>query len=123
MPRPHTRATRASALWSEPLTVDVIDTNEHRYDVRIREGTGALVAALRIEYSLRARSAACGELRVLDATGGPKQKRRALVLLLREALHHAQDLGLQQGCALVLPALTDIAERISGQRAQVHRSD
>ena len=112
---------RQQSVWSEPLAASTIDTQPNRYQVRVTQGDGSLVAALRIDW--RGNRATCGELRVLDANGGPRQKRRALVLLLRAALHHAQDLGVQYGTVLVMPAMQDIAERLAGRQAQIVNSD
>jgi len=104
-------------MWPEPLIPasedDASDPKRFRTVVRAGDRTVA-VAALEVIISPRARFATCGELTILDATGAPQQRVRALVLLMREALRRAAELNIQHVYADVPDRLRDFLFRCFG---------
>ena len=55
-----------------------------------------------------------GEMRVLDASGAPRQTARALVLLVREALRYADSIGVRRVETEAPPRLRAFAARMCG---------
>jgi hypothetical protein len=105
-------------VWSEPLTPASTDRDAHTFDTIVRDASGKPVAAVRCIVNRQARTGFFGEMRIDDDAGGPRQKARALVLMTREALAHAAQLGIQHVRTELPQRMQAFAERISGRTAQ-----
>jgi hypothetical protein len=103
-------------MWVEPLTPVARVEDPYTFDVIVRDGDGEPVAGVRCAVNVDARCGAFGEMIITNDHGGPKQRLRALVLLVREALNHANDLGLLHVETRVPPRLLDFARRMAGVR-------
>lgn len=102
-------------MWAEPLESLVRDIDEYRFVVVVTDGDGMTVAEA---DALVNRHAGCGylaELRIVAAGGGVRQKRRALVLLVREACRHAQALGVTRAHTETTAALRAFGEQLAGR--------
>ena len=62
----------------------------------------------------RRKIALCSALKITDASGAPRQKARALVLLMREALRHAVELGIRQRARRGDAGMLQLAKRVTG---------
>ncbi len=82
-------------MWAEPLAAVAVDLDEHQFRVDVLAGDGWLVAAVLCVVNREACTGFYGTMEILDDQGGARQNLRALVLLTREALRHAQALGIQ----------------------------
>ena len=101
-------------MWPEPLAASTRELNPYSADVRVRDASGALVAHVRIGYNRDFGTGYYGEMQIDDPAGGPRQKVRALVLLTREALRHAQEIGLTSVATDAPPRLAAFAARMCG---------
>ena len=81
-------------VWSEPLTAGSVIRDAQTFDTIVRDATGKPVAGVRCLVNTDARTGWFGEMRIDDNAGGIKQNARALVLMVREALRQAADLGI-----------------------------
>jgi hypothetical protein len=101
-------------MWPEPLTPAARDLDEYRFAVDVTDGSGAVVATA---AALVNRGARCGYLAsvdIIEPDAGPRQVRRAIVLLAREACRHAQALGITTTSAEFTPATRALGERLAG---------
>ena len=105
-------------MWAEPLTVSTRRTDTHTVAVTVHDAAGVPVAAVLCAHNARAGFGAFGEMRVLDDRGGPKQTRRALVLLVREALRYADALGITRVRTEAPERLEPFASRMCGLSAE-----
>jgi hypothetical protein len=111
-------------VWSEPLTVDSRDIDIGRdgdvdgFATTVRQQGGTMVAQVRCITNQQARTGFFGEMNIVDQQGAPRQTQRALVLLVREALRHAADLGIQHVRTELPPRMQSFAERIAGAQAR-----
>ncbi len=106
------------AMWPEPLTADTTLTGEHTFTVTTRAGDGRAVAQVLALHNTDAGYGLFGEMQIIDPNGGPRQRVRALALLVRQALHTAADLGITRAHTDVdatRPALLDFARRMAGR--------
>lgn len=92
-------------MWAEPLTAATDEIDPYTVEVVVRAGDGTRVAAVRCAYSRESAFGLFGEMRTLDADGAPRQRLRALALLVREALRFAADAGVAR-------VRTDAPERL-----------
>jgi hypothetical protein len=102
-------------MWQEPLAVTSRGLDAYRFVAEVADGGGSVVGVADGLLNRDARCGYLGELRLLDANGGVRQRRRALVLLIREACRHAQALGVTQARAEATASMRALAERLSGR--------
>ena len=109
-------------VWAEPLRPAFRDDADG-YAVAVVDNERTLCAAVRIDVrdAGRRRVATCNTLRVLDQSGAPRQKIRALVILMRAALQHAQQLGATHAQAYVTPQMLALAMKITGHEPDDQR--
>jgi hypothetical protein len=93
-------------MWLEPLTASSRPVDEHTVDVLAHDGRGSIVARVRCGYNARAGCGLFGEMLVVDRAGAPRQRVRALALLVREALRFAEAAGVTR-------VRTDAPERMA----------
>lgn len=100
--------------WADPLRPAFRD-DASGYTVGVVDNERQLVATVRIDTYGRGRRrlAWCRTLRV-QSDGAPRQKVRALVLLMRAALQHAAQLGIVYGRAEATPQMLALAKKITG---------
>lgn len=111
-------AAEVITMWPEPLTPDTLIPTKHTALIRVRAGDGRTVARVRALYNAQAGYGILGAMAITDARGGPKQRVRALALLVSEALRAAGDLGIKRAHTDVdpeRPALLDFARRLAGR--------
>ena len=103
-------------MWAEPLRTAVDDTSEHEFTVRTLDGAGVPVAEVKCGIHRPSRCGIFGEMRALRDDGAPRQRARALVLLVRASLDHAASLGIRKVSTDVPagPALRDFAAELTG---------
>jgi hypothetical protein len=101
-------------MWDEPLTAEPITINHHHFDTIVTAGDGRAVARVRCSVDARTRCGYFGEMNITDNDGAPRQRLRALVLLTRESLRHAQELGITRVRTDAPPRLADFARRLTG---------
>lgn len=102
-------------MWTEPLVPRINDLGEYRFAVKVTDGDGVTVAEADALVNRRAGCGYLAELRIVAEGGGARQKRRALVLLVREACRHAQALGVTQAHTETTAALRAFGERLAGR--------
>lgn len=103
-------------MWAEPLTSDVIELDRHHFlAVVFAADDKRPVAEVRCAVNVAARSGAYGEMIITRKDGAPRQVLRALVLLTRAALAHAQELGITHVQTEVPDRLLDFARKMSGE--------
>ena len=100
-------------MWSEPLTAASVIRDAQTFDTIVRDSTGLRVAGVRCLVNVDARTGWFGEMRIDDNSGGVKQTARALVLMVREALRQAADLGIQHVRTEAPPRLVAFAQRMT----------
>jgi hypothetical protein len=101
-------------MWPEPLTAAALDIDEYRFRVELSAGPDAqLVATAWCLVNQGARSGYLAEISI-DPDGGARQKRRAIVLLVRECCRHAQALGITSCHAELSQAMRALGERLAG---------
>jgi hypothetical protein len=102
-------------VWADPLRPAFRD-DARGYNVAIVDNERTLVALLRVDVygSGRRRIAWAQGASITDDNGAPKQKLRALALLVRGALQHAVQLGIPHVRADVTPQLTALVKKITG---------
>lgn len=101
-------------MWSEPLAVRVEDAGAYAFDAIVADGGGRDVARARCAINRGARCGVFGEMVVLDGAGSPRQRLRALVLLIREALRYGAEIGITDVAAETPEALEPLVSRLSG---------
>lgn len=100
-------------MWTDPLAVTIQPVSPTRYRVIARDALRTVVGVATVHVGPTARTGYFGEMRV-DADGAPRQRVRCMVLLIREAIRHAQDIGLTYGDSHPTPALRAFVARITG---------
>ena len=101
-------------MWSEPLTATAVQRHASGSVVTVTDGSGTKVAHVICAYSIEAHSAYYGSMQIDDQSGTTRQKMRAFVLMTREALRHAEELGLVTVETDAPPALRAFAGRMTG---------
>jgi hypothetical protein len=101
-------------MWPEPLTPTARDIDDYRFAVDVTDGSGAVVATADALVNRGARCGYLAEARITDPSGGLRQKRRAIVLLVREACRHAQAMGITSTTSELTPAIRALGERLAG---------
>jgi hypothetical protein len=101
-------------MWAEPLIATTEPLASHTVAVTVHDAAGTPCAAVLCAYSLESGTGSLGEMRVLDERGGPRQRVRALALLVREALRYANALGLERVRTEAPERLMPFAARMSG---------
>lgn len=101
-------------MWPEPLTPRTRRLDEHNLIAEVLAGDGAIVATAPYVVNVTARTGAFGTMEITDERGAPRQRVRALVLLVREALGVANDLGLVDVHTRAPARLAAFAERFTG---------
>ncbi len=107
-------------MWIEPLTVSSRDLDDYRFSIDVTDGAGTVVAAADALINRGARCGYLAQLRINDPSGGARQRRRALVLLVREACRHAQSLGVITVHTETTAALRAFGERLAGRAGLTH---
>lgn len=101
-------------MWVEPLVASAANVGSHTVAVTVAAGDGTVVARVLCAHGRAANCGFFGEMVVLDAAGAPRQRARALVLLVREALRHAELLGITHVETEAPVRLRAFAARMSG---------
>ncbi len=101
-------------MWDEPLAARVDDAGEYAFDVVVAEGGGRDVARVRCAINASAGCGVFGEMEIGGADASARQRLRALVLLIREALRHGAALGITDVAADVPPRFAAMVSRVSG---------
>ena len=102
-------------MWEEPLTTSIDTADAHHFTVRAYAGDGRKpIAEVRCSLNRTARCAAYGEMIITDRNGAPRQTERAMVLMVRAALQHAQENGAQYAMAEVPEKMIEFTQRLSG---------
>jgi hypothetical protein len=102
--------------WTEPLRADARDISPRRYAVLLFTGDGQIVANAQVYVDQVNRAGLLHEIHVTDRDGGPRQVRRGMVLIIREALRHAADLGIQEARGIVTPNMRELVAELTGAR-------
>ena len=105
-------------MWSEPLTAQAQDDGRSVAVITVYDGHGAPVAQVRCDYSAAARTGLFGDMIITAPGGAPRQRIRALVLLVREALRTAANKGLTHVRTEPPARLLPFAERMSNLRGR-----
>lgn len=101
-------------MWVEALAARVEEAGEYAFDVIVADGGGRDVARVRCAINARAGCGVFGEMEVLDAIATPRQRLRALVLLIREALRYGAEIGITDVGAEAPRRLEALVSRVSG---------
>lgn len=101
-------------MWVEPLVASTAVAGSHTVAVTVAAGDGTIVARVLCAHGGAANCGFFGEMVILDAGGAPRQRARALVLLVREALRHAELLGITHVETEAPPRLRAFAARMCG---------
>jgi hypothetical protein len=101
-------------MWPEPLAAATAPLNPHEVTVTVRDAEGRAVAAVRCAHNARDGFATFGEMRLLADAGGPRQRLRALVLLVREAMRYGADIGITHARTEAPARMAAFAARLSG---------
>jgi hypothetical protein len=101
-------------MWGEPLTTEIEVLDDHHFAALVfQEGSRRPIALVKCAVNVNTRCGAYGEMNILDPDGGPRQVLRALVLLTRTALQHAQQIGITHVETEVPDRLIDFAQRLT----------
>jgi hypothetical protein len=101
-------------MWPEPLLAGSEDIASHTVAVTVRDGAGVPIAAVLCAHNAAAGFGVFGEMRILDSSGAPRQRSRALVLLVREALRYADAAGITRVRTEAPDGMQPFAVRMSG---------
>jgi len=101
-------------MWTEPLVPETSVVDTHTVAVTVRDGTGMAVAEVLCLQNAQAGFGVFGEMRVVTSRGAPRQRVRALVLLVREALRYAESIGITRVSTEAPERLRPFAARMSG---------
>lgn len=101
-------------MWPEPLTARAVPTGRHSGDVFVVDAQRNPVAVVSCAHNAAAGWGVFGEMRILDDSGGPRQRVRALVLLVREALRYADQIGVSHVRTEAPARLEAFAARMCG---------
>ncbi|MHB8683263.1 MAG: hypothetical protein ACYC9X_02915 [Dehalococcoidia bacterium] len=110
-------------MWSEPLTAGSADRNDHDTMITVRDGQGRAVAAVLCGCNRQTRTGFFGTMEITAPGGSPRQRIRALVLLVREALRTADAYGLTHVRTEAPARLLPFAERMSNIRGRALHAD
>jgi hypothetical protein len=102
-------------MWAEPLTADTTPIGDCTVAVTVRAGDGAPVASVRCAVNRADGFAIFGEMNIDDPSGAPRQRLRALVLLVREALRYGAEIGVVSACTEAPLRMAAFAARMTGQ--------
>jgi hypothetical protein len=102
------------AAWPEPLTAATAIADEYTVAVTVAAGDGTAVARVLCAHSPTARYGIFGEMQVIDGGGARRQRLRALVLLVREALRYAAEIGITRAHTEAPPRMAAFASRMCG---------
>jgi hypothetical protein len=105
-------------MWDEPLAATAREIDAYTIVVSVSDARAIEVARVLCGYNALARSGVFGEMQIVDANGGARQRLRALVLLVREALRFAAGAGLTNVLTEAPERLAPFATRMSGIDAQ-----
>jgi hypothetical protein len=101
-------------MWEEPLATGIETLDDHHFAALVfQSGSRRPIALVKCAVNVNTRCGAYGEMNILDPDGGPRQTLRALVLLTRTALQHAQQLGITHVETDVPPKLIGFAQRLT----------
>ncbi len=101
-------------MWVEPLVAGAETAGSHTVAVSVAAGDGSVVARVLCAYNRVAGCGFFGEMVIVDASGAPRQRTRALVLLVREALRYAETLSIARVETEAPARLRAFAARMSG---------
>jgi len=101
-------------LWAEPLTADTRRRDRYTFDALVRQADGRAVAGVRCTVNPDTRTGWFGAMVITDPDGAPRQKVRALVLLVRESLREAADQGIRRVRTEAPDRMLAFARRMSG---------
>lgn len=100
-------------MWPEPLTTTIRAITPHRFRALVLDGDGQTVA--RVDCAINeARCGAFGAMRIDSDAGAPRQRLRALVLLVRASLAHAAAAGVVHVETRAPAPMADFAARMTG---------
>ena len=101
--------------WVEPLSVASVDHDEYTFTVTVKAGNGISVAHVKCAVNVPAGCGVFGAMFIDDKRGGVRQRIRGLAMLTREALRHADKLGIVTVETTLPPRLAKFAETLSGK--------
>jgi hypothetical protein len=106
-------------MWPEPLTAVTEPIASRTVAVTASAADGTPIARVLCAHGGPARCGIFGEMRIIDDGGAPRQRARALVLLVREALRYAESIGIAHVATELPPGASDavrgFARRMSGR--------
>lgn len=100
-------------MWPEPLTTTIHEITKRRFRALVLDGDGQIVAGVDCVVN-EARCGAFGEMRIDSDAGAPRQRLRALVLLVRASLAHAAAAGVLHVETRAPARMADFAARMTG---------
>ena len=101
-------------MWPEPLTAVTEPVASHTVAVTVYAADGAAVARVLCAHGTQVACGIFGEMQIVDDRGAPRQRARALVLLVREALRYAASIGITRVETEAPPRLRAFAARMCG---------
>ena len=110
-------------MWIEPLTATAEPEGEFAFRVAVQAGDASPIASVRCPINAAAGFGYFGEMLIADANGAPRQRLRALTLLVREALRFAAENGITAVRTDVPERLQRFAQQISGVEPQLARGE
>ncbi len=102
------------AVWREPLTAATAIVDEYTVAVSVAAGDGTVVARVLCAHNVAAGYGIFGEMQIIDDGGSPRQRLRVLVLLVREALRYAAEIGVVRAHTEAPPRMAAFASRMCG---------
>ncbi len=108
------------AAWPEPLSAAASDIDPWTVAVTASVADGTPVARVLCAHNAAAGYGVFGEMRIIDAGGSPRQRQRALVLIVREALRHAAAIGVVGAHTEAPPRMAAFASRMCGLPGDAH---
>lgn len=109
-------------MWIEPLTATAVPEGEFAFRVTVHAGDASPIASVHCPINAAAGFGYFGEM-LTDANGAPRQRLRALTLLVREALRFAAENGITTVRTDVPERLQRFAQQISGVEPQSVRGE
>jgi hypothetical protein len=105
--------------WTEPLTADARDTDAYNFIATVTDAAGVKCAAVPCAVNRAAGCGMFGAMEIIDQDGAPRQRIRAMVLLVRTALQYAGSIGVRR-VETELPddRLLDFAARLTGREPE-----
>jgi len=108
------------ATWTEPLSATTSEIDAWHVAVTVADGGGAPVARVLCAHNAAAGYGVFGEMVIINDGGSPQQRRRALVLLVREALRYAAAIGVLRAHTEAPPRMAAFASRMCGLPGEAH---